>query len=133
MMARPLGVWIIGVLALIGAVIEFLAGLTALGVGGLPVTGILGINPDVAGGRAVVAGVVLIAIAFVYLVFAVSFLGRRRWAWTALFAVSVVTVVAVVLQMIFDGFYWSSLITIILPLVVVYYLTRPRVRQSFTR
>lgn len=132
-MVRPLGVWIIGILALIAGIVELLAGLTALGVGGLGIIGVLGIDPEIAGGRAVAAGVVMIIVAFLYLVFALSFLGLRRWAWTALLVVSIVTIVAVVLQMVFDGFYWSSLASIILPLIVVFYLTRRGVRQAFKR
>jgi len=132
-MKRPLGVWIIGLLALIGAIIELLAGLTALGMGGLGITGILGIDPELAGGRAVAAGVVLIIIAVAYLVFALSFLGLKRWAWAALLIISIVTIVAVIVQMIFDGFYWSSLPAIILPLIIAYYLTRREVRQAFSR
>ena len=130
-MKRPVGVWIIGVLALVVAVIEFLAGLTALGVGRLQVGGILGIDPEVAGGRAVATGVVMIIIAFLYGVFALSFLRLRRWAWTALFVVSVATIVAVILQMIFDGFYWSSLAAVVVPLIVAYYLSRREVRRAF--
>jgi phosphoglycerol transferase MdoB-like AlkP superfamily enzyme len=132
-MKRPLGVWIIGILALVGAVIELLAGLTALGVGALDVTGVLGIDPDLAGGRAVTAGVVLIIIAVLYLLFALSFLGLKRWAWAALLVVSIITVVAVIVQMIFDGFYWSSLPAVVLPLIVAYYLSRREVRNAFSR
>lgn len=132
-MKRPTGVWIIGIVAFLSGLLELLAGLTALGVGGLSLIGVLGIDPDVAGGRAVAAGVITIIIAFLYLLFAVSFLGLRRWAWVALLIVSIVSIAAVALQVVFDGFYWSSIAAIVLPLIVIFYLTRPRVRRAFRR
>lgn len=130
-MKKPIGVWIIGVIALIGAVIEILAGLSALGVGALDVGGIMGIGSDVGGARAVGAGVIMLVIGGLYLIFALSFLGRRRWAWTALLAFSVLAIVGVILQFVFDQFYWSSIAGILLPLIVIVYLTRPGVRKAF--
>lgn len=131
MSKRPVGVWIIGILAAIGAVIELLAGLSALGVSGLEVGGVLGIGSDIGGARGVAAGVIMLVIGALYLIFAVSFLGRRRWAWTALLAISVIAIIGVVLQFVFDQFYWSSIAGIIIPLAVIIYLTRPEVKKAF--
>ena len=131
MKKRPVGVWIIGVLALIGAVIELLAGFSALGVGGLKVGGILGIDPDVEGARAIGAGVIMLVIGALYVFFALSFLNLRRWAWTALVVISAIAIVGVILQFVFDRFYWSSIGGILVPLIIIVYLIRPGVRQRF--
>jgi len=128
---RPTGVWIIGVLALIGAIIELLAGFSALGVGDLDVGGILGIHSDIEGAQAIGAGVLMLVIGALYLLFAISFLGLRRWAWMALLIISIVAIVGVILQFVFDQFYWSSILGILLPLIVIVYLLRPEVKKKF--
>lgn len=131
MKGRPVGVWIIGAIAAIAAIIELLAGLSALGVSGLGVSGILGIGDDVGGARAISAGVIMVVIAALYLFFALSFLGLKRWAWKALMAISIIAIVGVVLQFVFDKFYWSSIAGILIPLIVIVYLTRPAVKRAF--
>lgn len=128
---RPIGVWIIGVLAIIGALVELLAGFSALGVGSLGVSGVIGIGSDIGGARAIGAGVIMLVIAALYLFFALSFLGLRHWAWTALIVISVLAVIGVALQFVFDQFYWSSIAGILLPLIVIVYLTRPGVKKAF--
>jgi len=128
---RLVGVWIIGVIAFVGAVIEILAGLSALGVGALDVGGVMGIGSDIGGAKAIWAGVIMLVIGALYLIFAVSFLGRRRWAWTALLTVSVLAIIGVIVQFVFDQFYWSSIAGILLPLAVIVYLIRPQVRRAF--
>ena len=130
-MKRPVGVWIIGVLAVIGAIVELLAGLSALGVPGLNVSGVLGIGDDVGGAKAIAAGVIMVVIAALFLFFALSFLGRRRWAWKALMGISVIAIIGVILQFVFDQFYWSSIAGILLPLIIIVYLMRPEVKRAF--
>lgn len=73
----------------------------------------------------------MLVIGALHLIFAISFLGRRRWAWTALLTVSVIAIIGVILQFVFDQFYRSSIAGILLPLVVIFYLTRPQVRRAF--
>ncbi len=57
-MKRPLGVWIIGILVLIGAIFRILGGITALGVSGLAMTGSLGEETVGIGGEALGIGIV---------------------------------------------------------------------------
>jgi len=45
--------------------------------------------------------------------------------------VSVIAIIGVILQFVFDQFYRSSIAGILLPLVVIFYLTRPQVRRAF--
>ncbi len=130
-MKRPIGVWIIGILALIGAILRILGGFTALGVGGLAMTGKLGQEAGSLGAEALGVGIATLIIGFLVLIFALAFLGLQPWSWAAMMIIQLLTIVVVVVQFIFDGFHWSSLTTIIIPVIIVFYLTRPRIRQAF--
>ena len=131
-MKRPLGVWIIGILVLIGAIFRILGGITALGVTGLAMTGTLGSEAEGVGGEALAIGIVTLVIGVVLLIFALAFLGLRPWAWTATMIFELLAIVVVVIQFIFDGFHWASLVGIIIPVIIVFYLTRPRIRGAFS-
>jgi hypothetical protein len=130
-MKRPIGVWIIGILALIVAILRILGGFAALGVGGLAMTGTLGEEAGSLGAQALGVGIASLIVGFLVLIFAVAFLGLQPWSWTALMILELLTIVVVVVQFIFDGFHWSSLVTIIIPVIIVFYLSRPRIRQAF--
>jgi hypothetical protein len=130
---RPIGVWIIGIIGVIAAVINILGGITALGVGGLSMAGSLG---DISGsitGKALGVGIALLIVGILYLIFALSFLGLRHWAWSAMMIIQWLTIIVAIFNFVFGGWNWSALTSIILPLIIVFYLTRPRIRQAFSR
>jgi hypothetical protein len=130
---RPIGVWIIGILALVGAILMILGAITALGVSGLAMIGTLDDVADGIGGQALAVGIVYLVVGVLVLFFALSFLGLRPWAWTALMIIELLQIVGVILGFIFGGFHWNSLVSIIIPVIIVIYLTRPRIRQAFSR
>jgi hypothetical protein len=132
-MKRPIGVWIIGILALIGAILRILGSLTALGLGSLGMAGKLGETGSDLGGQALAVGIVGLIVGVVILFFALSFLGLRPWAWTALMIMELITIVVAIVQFVFDGFHGATLATVIVPLIIVIYLTRPGVRGAFRR
>ena len=131
-MRRPIGVWIIGILALINAVLTILGGITALGVSGLAMMGKLGAESEGPGWEALLVGILSLVFGAILLIFALSFLGLRPWAWTALMIVELLLIVIAVVQFVFAGFHWNSLVTIIIPAIVVLYLTRPGIRRAFS-
>lgn len=131
-MRRPIGVWIIGILALINAVLTILGGITALGVSGLAMMGKLGAESEGLGWEALLVGILSLVFGAILLIFALSFLGLRPWAWTALMIVELLLIVIAVVQFVFAGFHWNSLVTIIIPAIVVLYLTRPGIRRAFS-
>ncbi len=95
-------------------------------------TGTLGEEAGSLGAEALGVGIAsLISRVILVLIFALAFLGLQPWAWAALMIIQLLTIVVVVVQFIFDGFHWSSLTTIIIPVIIVFYLTRPRIRQAF--
>jgi len=123
---RPFGVVLIGILALISAVVRILGGLALLGIGGAA----LSANAD--GGTTVTTvGVVALVIGGLTLIFAVAFLRLRRWAWWAMLFVELLAVAQVVVQMVTDGYVWTSLVGIIIPVLIILYLMTRRVRGAF--
>lgn len=130
-MKRPIGVWIIGIIAFLAGVLRILAGLTALGIGGLALTGSLGQESGVSGGEALGIGVFNLVVGIVVLLFALSFLALKRWAWTAMMLIQWLTIIAVVLQFVFDGFNWASLVGIVIPVLLIVYLGSKGVRRAF--
>ena len=132
-MKRPLGVWIIGILAIINGILSILAGITALGVGGLAMMGKIGEDTGNLGAEALGVGIVTLIVGIIVFIFALAFLGLRPWAWTALMIFEVLTIVIVIIQFIFGGFHWNSLVTLIIPLIIVLYMTRPGVRGAFSQ
>jgi hypothetical protein len=130
---RPLGVWIIGIIGVIAAVINILGGITALGVGGLSMAGSLGETSGSITGKALGVGIALLIVGILYLIFALSFLGLRHWAWSAMMIIQWLTIIVAIFNFVFGGWNWSALTSIILPLIIVFYLTRPRIRQAFSR
>lgn len=121
----------IGIIAFIGGILRILAGLTALGIGGPALTGTLGQESGVTGGEALGIGVFNLIVGIVILLFALSFLALKRWSWTAMMIIQWVTVIAVVLQFVFDGFNWASLVGIIVPVILIIYLGSKGVRAAF--
>lgn len=132
-MKRPIGVWIIGILALIGAILRILGSLTALGLGSLGMAGKLGETGSDLGGDALAVGIVGLVVGVLLLFFALSFLGLRPWAWAAMLIFELILIVVAIVQFVFDGFHGATLATIIIPVIIVIYLTRPGVRGAFKR
>jgi hypothetical protein len=123
---RPFGVVVIGILALISAVVRILGGLALLGIGGAA----LAASAD--GGTTVTTvGVVALVIGVLTLIFAIAFLGLRRWAWWAMLFVELAAIAQVVVQMVTDGYVWTSLVGIIIPALIVLYLMSGKVRRAF--
>jgi hypothetical protein len=123
---RPFGVVVIGILALISALVRILGGLALLGIGGAA----LAANAD-SGTTLTTLGVAALVIGVLTLIFAVAFLGLRRWAWWAMLLVELLAVAQVVVQMVTDGYVWTSLVGIIIPVLIILYLMTGRVRGAF--
>ncbi len=46
-------------------------------------------------------------------------------------AISVSAIIGVILQFVFDQFYWSSIAGKLVPLIIIVYLMRPEVKRAF--
>jgi hypothetical protein len=136
-MSRPPGVTILALLSLLSGAWGVLKGLAWLGLGGAVAGGLaLGAHPiagAVVGAAAVLFGSIALATGLFALVFAVGALGLKPWAWTLgvithglIFGWSVLAIVGP--RRLADR--W---VTLALSGVILYYLTRPAIRQAFGR
>jgi hypothetical protein len=126
-MKRPVGVVILGILGIIGAVVDTLAALTIMGVGSLGAVA----GAGAIGAAAIVLGVLYLIIGVLLLVFAISFLGLKSWAWWGMVFIMVINIVWGVLAMALNGFEASSLVGIIINVLIVIYLYSKNVKEAF--
>jgi len=124
-MARPLGVTILAILAAIGGVFGLLAGLAAIGLGGLA-GGVIG--------GADIGDLIVLAISVLELALAYGFWTLRPWAWqfgVILSAVNIVIALLGALGIFFAPSWGSAIIAIAINGVILYYLNRAEIRRAF--
>lgn len=142
---RPTGVTILAVLSILGA-IAFLLGGAGLIVVGLVIGTYAGsqlTNQITSSGYSALAsltagtialvftaiGAILLILGFLYLAVAVGFLGGKGWAWTLGLIGYIIGIVLNIVQIAFGSY--SSAAGLIIGIIIVYYLTRPRVKAFF--
>ena len=126
--ARPTGVTILAILALIGGVLGVFGGLTITVLGGVVTTVSGGL-----GGIVVILGILLLALSVVELALAYGFWTLQPWAWQLGFVLQVASVALAVLQVLSGGLSFANiLITLVVAGIVLYYLNTPDVRKAFS-
>ena len=134
---RPMGATVISVIDGIIAVLALLAGVLFM-VGMSVVGGIAGSQSDTAGvggifaGVGIVFGVIIILIGLLYLAIAYGVWKGRSWAWMLGMVVSIIAIVFGVLGLS-GGISVGSIISLALPIVVVYFLWQPDVKRWLGR
>jgi uncharacterized membrane protein (DUF2068 family) len=145
---RPTGVTVLAVLSILGAIALLFSGAVLIGLGlllgtltasvditraltnaGYPGLGSLGVGTLSA--LIIALGAAILILGILYLTVGVGFLGGKRWAWTLGIIVSVIGIVLDVIQMI--GGNYNSAVSLIISLLIIYYLTRPHVKIFFGR
>jgi hypothetical protein len=127
--SRPTGITILAALAAIGGVLDLLGGLLLFGLGGVVATAAgAGI-----GALAVVSGLALIVVGVLYLGLSYGFWMLKPWAWIVGAALAIVSIVVSVVGFIGGGSITSLIISIIIPAIILYYLTRPEIQAIFGR
>jgi Predicted membrane protein (DUF2127). len=133
---RPTGVTVLAILEIIGGIFSLLAAaaLFALGalVGGvgmemgeeLPGLGFL------AGALAALLGGVFIITGLVAFLLAYGFWTGKGWAWILGIVFSIIGIVLGVVSLIGNP---ASIVGILINIVIIYYLTRPHVKEWFGR
>ena len=143
---RPTGVTVLAVLAILAAIGLLFFGSALIGLGlllgtltasvditnaittaGYPGLASLGVGTISA--LIIVLGAVFLIVGILYLAVGIGFLGGKRWAWTLGFVVSVIGIVLDVIQMI--GGNYGSILSLIISLLIIYYLMRPQVKVFF--
>ena len=119
--SRPFGVTIIAILIIIAGVISLLIGIGSVAIG--PLIGLV----------FVVTGAISLALGVAYLVMAFGLWKGKGWAWTIS---TIVLFIGIVIDMISlprrsVGDIVSSVVSIAINAVILYYLFRPHVKAYF--
>lgn len=138
---RPMGATVIAIIESILAVLLFLAALALIGLSGIA-GGLIGSvdEPGAGGvgamiaGFGIVAGIIALLIGLLYLAIAYGVWKGRGWAWMLGMIVSIIAIVFGVLGLTGqNGINVSSIISLALPIVVVYFLWQPDVKRWLGR
>src|SRR5438093_9316983 len=145
---RPTVVTVLAVLAILGAIALLFSGAVLIGLGlllgtltasvditsaitnaGYPGLASLGVGTISA--LIIALGAVCLIVGILYLAVGIGFFGGKRWAWNLGIIVSVIGIVLNVIQMI--GGNYSGVLSLIISLLIIYYLMRPHVKVFFAR
>ena len=135
-MKRPTGVTILAVLAIVYGVFSLLIALLGVLGSALVVSGVGAAAIRFSIGELVYATIADVVLGILYLAFGIGAFSLRGWAWTA----GVVALVLDALRQILGLFFISGFtatravgaaITIVIALVLLWYLFRPNVRAAF--
>src|SRR5712691_2415232 len=111
---RPTGVTVL-------AILEILGGLAGLGIGAFLI-GSASTLQSALGALAVIFGIL-------GFVLGIGFLGGKGWAWTLGIIVGILNIVVSIAQTAIG--FSSSIIGVIFPIIIIYYLMRPHVKAFF--
>jgi hypothetical protein len=126
-MKRPVGVLIIGILGIIGAVLSILGGIAVMGVGGLATAS----GAGVVGGGTMAVGAILLILGILTLIFAIAFISLKRWAWWGYIILLGINVIWAIVGMAVNGLYTSIIISIIIDLLLMLYMNSNKVKTAF--
>lgn len=130
-MKRPVGITVLGVLAIIGGVIGIVASLPLLGISTMAIAGFSGTAAGLAGGAMMFYGVVLLALSIVQLAFGIAAMSLRSWSWVLGVIVSGVGVVLGIAQLFSVGITGSVVVSLAIYAIVLSYLYSHDVRAAF--
>jgi hypothetical protein len=134
--ARPTGVTVIAVLAIIVGVLGAIVGLLALLAGGLlTAAGAASGTAEgaAAGGLVLILSIILLAIAIAEIVFGIGAWGLKPWAWTLGVVLFGANIILSVIQAIISNNWTGQILGILISAVVLYYLFTPPVKAAFGR
>jgi hypothetical protein len=131
-MKRPVGVTILAVIAIIYGIFILLVALLGLLGLGLAASGL---NVKYSTGQLVYATITDVIFGVLYLAFGVGAFSLKGWAWTTGVVALVLEVVKDTVGIFIQGFSASklvvSVITIVIALLLLWYLFRPHMRAAF--
>jgi hypothetical protein len=125
---RPLGVSVLAVLALAGAVIAIVAG--GFVASGLSTPTLIAYPYSALTGLlAVVCGILIVVMGIVYVVAGWGMWQGKRWAWT----LGVITYGFAVVSSLSEVFFgvWSGVVSLVVSLYILWYWWRPHVKAYF--
>ena len=133
-MQRPLGVTILGFLSLVSGALSLFKGLVWMGLGGV-IAGMTAITLPVAGavigGLTLIIGGLAVLTGIFSLIFAWGAFSLKPWAWSLGVATHGFNLFWAILVVIGPGVLRTHLVSIVISAVVLFYLTRPDIKQAF--
>ena len=76
-------------------------------------------------------GAFFLILGIVSLVIRIGFFGGKGWSWTLAIVVGIINIVLTIAEIAIGLAGATSVISIIIPIIIIYYLTRPRVKAFF--
>ena len=136
-MKRPVGVTILAVLAVIYGIFSLLLALLGLLGLALKAAGVAAVASKYSTGNLVYALISDAILGILYLAFGIGAFSLKGWAWTMGVVVLVLDIVRQIAGFAIQGSTTSKIvsasITIVIALVLLWYLFRPNVRAAFGR
>jgi len=129
-MKRPVGVTVIAVLAIIGGILQLVGSLPYLGLA-LGLRAYTGPLASSTNAYAITAGMAMIAIGVLELVFGIGALRLSHWVWTFGVTVFIISLVVTVGQMFVFGFASGLVLWAAIDVIVLAYLYTHAVREAF--
>jgi len=126
---RPTGITILAALNAVAGLWNLWMGSMFLGLG---IAALFTVESGAVGGYGLLYGIFLVALGVVLFIVAAGYYGLEPWAWLFGVVVNAVNLVVSVLSGVFTG-ERAPFLGIVLPLVILFYLFRPRVRDAFER
>jgi len=127
---RPLGITILAVLAVLGAILSGIVGSDLLASG----TTVAGTAPALGRGFATIVGVLMVGIGVLNLVLAYGLWALKAWAWPLAVGVWAATIVLSILQFMNNtGLLVSMALSVVIAAAILYYLFTPQVKAAFGR
>lgn len=134
-MKRPTGVTVLAILAIIYGIFSLLLALLGLLGSALLASGVAAQTIKYSAGTLAYATIADAVLGILYLAFGIGAFSLKRWAWTAGVVALVLDVIRQIVGFVIQGFSASRIvgpiITIVIALVVLWYLFRPHVRAAF--
>lgn len=128
--SRPAGVTILAILAILIGIGGVLTGIAIMGLSALVgVSGILGSVGGLFAGLGLLLGGIVLVFSLIWLATGVGFLHGRGWAWTLGMIFSVLSILFAVGAAALGS--TSGIVGIVILSLMIYYLTRTRVKSFF--
>lgn len=136
-MKRPVGVTILAVIVIIYGVFTLLVALLGLLGLGLEASGVAAGAIKYSAGTLIYATISDVVLGILYLAFGIGALRLKGWAWTVGVVALVLDVVRQIVGFFIQGFSTGKIIvgviTLVIALLLLWYLFRPNVRAAFGR
>ena len=130
-MKRPVGVTIVSVLGILGGAIMLLSSLGYLGVTALRTSLILGVMSGISPIMVLGTGVLSMIIGVVAITFGIGALSLKSWAWMTGVVVWGASLVLSVLQLAVAGTAVIPLLSAVVAVAILGYLSSASVREAF--